>query len=201
MDGATAARIFEPFFTTRPFGQGTGLGLSLVQSIALEHGGALDIDSSPGRGTRISVYLPEAAGAWERPGVPESALPQGRGESIMVIDDEPALAGLAQEMLAELGYEAIAFTSSVDALGAYEKEPSRFDAILSDEVMPQLTGTQLSARLRQAQAALPILIISGYGGPGFELRAKEAGVDRLLRKPYRKRELAEALASLLPARN
>jgi CheY-like chemotaxis protein len=201
MDEETAARIFEPFFTTKPVGRGTGLGLSLVQSIALEHGGALDIESAPGRGTRISVYLPEAAGEWRRPGVPDSALPQGRGETIMVIDDEPALAGLAQEMLAELGYEAVAFTSSVEALGAYEKNPSRFDAILSDEMMPQLSGTQLTERLRQAQATLPILIISGYGGPDFESRAREAGADRLLRKPYRKRELAEALAALFPSRD
>ena len=133
--------------------------------------------------------------------MPDSALPQGNGECVMVIDDEPALAGLAQEMLAELGYEAVAFTSSADALDAYNRDPSRFDAILSDEVMPQLTGTQLTMRLRQAHASLPILIISGYGGPGFEIRAREAGVDRLLRKPYRKRELAEALAALLPIRS
>jgi len=200
MDEATAARIFEPFFTTKPVGRGTGLGLALVHSIALEHGGALDLDTAPGRGTKITVYLPEATGEWQRPAVAESELPRGNGETIMVIDDEPALADLAQEMLAELGYEAIAFTSSVDALAAYESHPERFDAILSDEVMPQLTGTQLTTRLRGARASLPILIISGYGGPGFELRAREAGVDRLLRKPYQKRELAEALALVLAAR-
>jgi PAS domain S-box-containing protein len=197
MDAETAARIFEPFFTTKPVGRGTGLGLALVHSIALEHDGALDLESAPGRGTRITVYLPEAAGDWQKPAVPERELPRGGGETVMVIDDEPALADLAQEMLAELGYEAIAFTSSVDALAAYESHPGRFDAILSDEVMPQLTGTQLTARLRAARASLPILIISGYGGPGFELRAREAGVDRLLRKPYQKRELAEALALVM----
>jgi CheY-like chemotaxis protein len=200
MDEATAARIFEPFFTTKPVGRGTGLGLALVHSIALEHGGALDIDTAPGRGTRVSVYLPEATGEWQRPAVTERELPRGNGETIMVIDDEPALANLAQEMLAELGYEAIAFTSSVEALAAYQSHPGRFDAILSDEVMPQLTGTELTARLRGANANLPILIISGYGGPGFELRAREAGVDRLLRKPYQKRELAEALALAVAAR-
>jgi signal transduction histidine kinase/CheY-like chemotaxis protein/integral membrane sensor domain MASE1 len=200
MDRETAAKIFEPFFTTKPFGRGTGLGLSLVQSIALEHGGALDIESAPGQGTRISIFLPEIAGGWEKPAVPERELPRGSGETIMIIDDEPALADMAQEMLAELGYETLAFNSGVDALDAYEKDPARFDAILSDELMPQLTGTQLTARLRQARATLPILIISGYGGPDFESRAREAGVDRLLRKPYQKRDLAEALASVLPAR-
>ena len=200
MDAEMAVRIFEPFFTTKPVGRGTGLGLSLVRSIVLEHGGALDIDSTPGRGTRVSVFLPEAVGGWERPAVPERELPRGSGETVMVIDDEPALAALAQEMLAELGYEAVAFTSSEDALRAYEKDPASFDAILSDELMPQFTGTQLAARLRRAQATLPILIISGYGGPDFEARAEGAGVDRLLRKPYRKLELAEALGSLLASR-
>jgi CheY-like chemotaxis protein len=200
MDRETAAKIFEPFFTTKPVGRGTGLGLSLVQSIALEHGGALDVESAPGQGTRISVYLPEIAGGWEKPAVPESDLPRGDGETVMIIDDEHALADLAQEMLAELGYETIAFNSGVDALAAYEKDPARFDAILSDELMPQLTGTQLTARLRHARATLPILIISGYGGPDFENRAREAGVDRLLRKPYQKRDLAEALAIVLASR-
>jgi PAS domain S-box-containing protein len=200
MDGEMAARIFEPFFTTKPVGQGTGLGLSLVRSIVLEHDGALDIVSAPGRGTRISTYLFEAAGGWEKPAVPDRELPRGSGETVMVIDDESALAAMAQEMLAELGYEAIAFTSSTEALAAYERDPARFDAILSDELMPQLTGTQIAARLREARASLPILIISGYGGPDFEVRAREAGVDRLLRKPYQKRELAEALASLLASK-
>ena len=133
--------------------------------------------------------------------MPERELPRGSGETVMIIDDEPALADMAQEMLAELGYEALAFNSGADALGAWEKDPARFDAILSDELMPQLTGTQLTARLRQARATLPILIVSGYGGPDFENRAREAGVDRLLRKPYQKRELAEALASLLSPRS
>jgi len=200
MDSETAAKVFEPFFTTKPVGQGTGLGLSLVQSIALEHGGAIDIESAPGQGTRICVYLPEVAGGWERSAVPESELPRGNGEVVMVIDDEPALANLAQEMLAELGYETVAFTSSAEALAVFERDPARFDAILTDELMPQVTGTQLTARLRQAHARLPILVISGYGGPDFEVRARQAGVDRLLRKPYQKRELAEALAALLSAR-
>jgi PAS domain S-box-containing protein len=196
MDEATKARIFEPFFTTKATGEGTGLGLSLVQSIALEHGGALDIETAPGRGTRIGVRLPEFAGDWKRTAAPQRDLPRGTGQTVLVVDDEPALANLAQEMLAELGYEPVAHTSSVEALAAFERDPARYDAVVSDEVMPELTGTQLATRVR-ARTGVPVLLISGFGGPGFEIRARDAGVSRVLRKPYQKRELAEALASAL----
>jgi signal transduction histidine kinase/CheY-like chemotaxis protein/integral membrane sensor domain MASE1 len=197
MDEDTLARIFEPFFTTKPTGKGTGLGLALTQSIAVGHGGGVDVQSEVGVGSVFTVYLPEATGDVAPKPSEETAVPFGNGESIMVVDDEPALLELAQEILAELGYEPVGFNDSLAAAEAYESNPGRFDLILTDEVMPQQTGTELAARLRERYPRLPILLISGYGGPGFEIRAQAAGVNQVLKKPYHKRELAEALSQAL----
>jgi signal transduction histidine kinase/ActR/RegA family two-component response regulator len=197
MDAETLARIFEPFFTTKPTGKGTGLGLALTQSIAVGHGGGVDVQSEVGSGSVFTVYLPEATGIVEMQPDREMAVAYGNGESVMVVDDEPALLELAQEILAELGYEPVGFNDSVAAVEAYEADPGRFDLILTDEVMPLLTGTELATRLRERFPRVPILLISGYGGPGFEIRAQAAGVNQVLKKPYHKRELAEALAQAL----
>jgi signal transduction histidine kinase/integral membrane sensor domain MASE1/CheY-like chemotaxis protein len=203
MDAATLDRAFEPFFTTKPLGKGTGLGLALAHSIALTHDGAVDVVSSTDgqdRGTTFSVYLPALDAAAAPPIIDEGALPHGAGQAVLIVDDEEALVRLLEDQLAALGYEPVGFTSSLDALAALEAAPTRFDAIISDEVMPGMTGTDLTARLRAAGMRLPVLLVSGYGGPGFEIRAQAAGVTRLMKKPCSERELAEVLAELLPAR-
>jgi CheY-like chemotaxis protein len=112
------------------------------------------------------------------------------------VDDETRLRELAEELLVELGYQVASFGGSADALAAVERNPAAFDALLSDEVMPGLSGTQLAVRVREIRPDLPIIIITAYGGPGFDLRAQQAGVVRVMRKPYQKEELARALASV-----
>jgi signal transduction histidine kinase/CheY-like chemotaxis protein len=196
IDAASLPRIFEPFYSTKALGKGTGLGLSIAHGVALSHGGAIDVETRDG-GTCFFVYLPASS-----LGVPalESArdgLKRGHGEIVLVVDDEPALVELSQDLLAELGYEAVGFTSASRALGALLAAPERFAAVLTDEVMPELAGTQLTARLRASGWMRPILIASAHGGEGFEARAKEAGASRILRKPYRRAELATALAEEL----
>ncbi|MBL0122801.1 MAG: MASE1 domain-containing protein [Betaproteobacteria bacterium] len=186
-------RMFEPFFTTKAVGQGTGLGLSLALSIAKSHCGAIAVESIPGKGATFTIYLP----VFESASIPhEIELPRGHDERILLVDDETPLRALAEELLVDLGYQVASFGESTEALAAIERNPAAFDAILSDEVMPGLTGTQLAARVREIRPDLPIVIITGYGGPGFELRAQQAGVIRVMRKPYRKDELARALASV-----
>ena len=102
-----------------------------------------------------------------------------------------------EEMLAQLGYEPVGFDDSRAALAAIRADPRRFDAVVSDEVMPQLVGTQLAIEMRKLNPSVPVVIASGYGGAGFEARALAAGVNRVLRKPYRMGEVAETLATLL----
>ena len=186
-------RIFEPFFTTKPAGRGTGLGLALVHSVVSEHKGFIDVASELGRGTTFTVWLPQthaAEGAGDEP----ETMPMGDGQVILAVDDETDVLHALEEMLAQLGYEPVGFGNSREALAAARANPRRFDAVVSDEVMPELIGTQLTLELRKLNPTIPVVIASGYGGAGFEARALSAGVNRVLRKPYRMREIADALA-------
>jgi len=186
-------RIFEPFFTTKPAGRGTGLGLALVHSVVSEHKGFIEVASELGKGTTFSVWIPQIQ-AEEGGGDELETLPMGGGQVILAVDDEVDVLHALEEMLAQLGYEPVGFNNSREALEAMRANPRRFDAVVSDEVMPELIGTQLANELRKLNPTLPIVIASGYGGAGFEARALSAGVNRVLRKPYRMSEIAEALA-------
>jgi PAS domain S-box-containing protein len=197
MDAATLARVFEPFFTTKEVGKGTGLGLSIVYGIVTEALGALDVSSVPGKGSRFTIYLPRV----DSPVIPEEVgaapVARGNGERILVVDDEEALVALASEVLKRLGYEPAGFTSAPEALAAFEAAPERFDAAIADEVMPELTGTELAAAMRRRRPSLPVVLMSGYIGPMMTERALAAGVREILRKPVQSRELAGSLARAL----
>ncbi len=191
-------RIFEPFFTTKPAGRGTGLGLALVHAVVMEHKGFLEVTSELGAGTTFEVWMPQVV---VEEGVPEATdtVPRGQGQTILAVDDEVEVLHALEEMLAQLGYEPVGFSDSREALAAARANPRRFDAVVSDEVMSQLTGTQLALELRKLNPTLPIVIASGYGGAGFETRALSAGVNRVLKKPYRMSDIAEALAAFFAA--
>ncbi len=189
-------RIFEPFFTTKPAGRGTGLGLALVHAVVTEHRGFIEVASELGKGTTFTVWIPQIHPEEGAAEVVEE-MPMGAGQVILAVDDEVDVLHALEEMLATLGYEPVGFNDSREALAAARAQPRRFDAVVSDEVMPELIGTQLAIELRKLNPTLPVVIASGYGGAGFEARALSAGVNRVLRKPYRMREIAETLALLL----
>lgn len=194
--------LFEPFFTTRREHAGTGLGLAVVHGVVAEFGGAIDVQSTPGTpglGARFTLYLPESHDALAPDATVPAMAPTGRGQTLMVVDDEPALVELAEELLAELGYEPIGYTDPKAALQALRSEPDRYDALLTDEVMPALTGTQLTEALRAFVPQLPVLLVSGYGGPQLAARAAAVGVTRVLAKPLQRGELALALDQLFSA--
>ena len=197
MDEATIARIFEPFFTTKEVGKGTGLGLSLVYGIVTDSGGGIDVASALGRGSTFTIYLPRVATAVEVADEKQGPVPRGNGERVLVVDDEEPLVAVTSEVLLRLGYEPVGFSDSRAALAAFESAPERFDAAITDEVMPLLTGTELAALLRRRRADLPIVLVSGYIGPMLAERAHSAGVTGILKKPVQAREIAEALAHAL----
>ena len=197
MDEATIARIFEPFFTTKEVGKGTGLGLSLVYGIVTDSGGGIDVTSALGRGSTFTIYLPRVDTAVEVADENQGPVPRGNGERVLVVDDEESLVAVTSEVLLRLGYEPVGFSDSRAALAAFESAPERFDAAITDEVMPRLTGTELAALLRRRRADLPIVLVSGYIGPMLAERAHGAGVTEILKKPVQSREIAEALAHVL----
>jgi signal transduction histidine kinase/CheY-like chemotaxis protein len=194
MDGATMERLFEPFFTTKPPGIGTGLGLASVHGIVSDHGGALDVRSQPGRGSTFEAYL--AASGAVAPAEEQSAAPAlaGRGETILLVDDDKALMLLGEEMLAALGYEPVGFESAGKALAAFRADPHRFDLMLADEVMPDMTGSELAAAVHAIRPDMPIMVVTGYGAPVSWDRLRAAGVRELLKKPLASADLAAALA-------
>jgi signal transduction histidine kinase/ActR/RegA family two-component response regulator len=196
MNAAQVERIFDPFFTTKPVGEGTGLGLSLVHGIVLDHGAALEVESASPGGTTFTVYLPLAEGELPQVAAPAAA-PTGHGETILVVDDEESLVHLAEEVLAALGYEPIGCVGPAEALKLFRADPARFDAIVSDAIMPEISGTQLIGELRRLRPNLPAILMSGYGGPDLQAQAQAAGVQVVLAKPLRSAELAAGLAGLL----
>jgi nitrogen-specific signal transduction histidine kinase/CheY-like chemotaxis protein len=192
-----AARMFEPFYTTKGPGQGTGLGLALVQAIVADHGGAIEVETQLGEGTLLEVYLPAAPNHVVEAHRREVQTPRGSGQIVLLVDDDRAMLAMAEDMLAQLGYEPVGYDSSVSALEAFRAGPERFDAVLTDELMPELTGTQLALRVKALRPELPVVIASGYGGPELRKRARDAGVAQVVDKPYESYTIAQALAAAL----
>jgi len=189
-------RIFDPFFTTKAVGVGTGLGLSLVHGIVADLGGGIDVDSRVDGGSTFTVYLPwqGTAPAAETHSEPVAG---GSGETILLVDDEEALVRLGEEMMAELGYEPVGFASSAAALQTFRATPQRFDAVLSDEAMPELTGSELAREIRRIRPDIPIVLMSGYVTPALAARARDLDISEVLAKPLVARDIARSLASAL----
>jgi signal transduction histidine kinase/CheY-like chemotaxis protein len=197
IDRATMEHIFEPFFTTKEIGVGTGLGLSTVHGIVAQHGGGLNVSSRRGEGSAFEVYLPQA----DERAVPGDQSParvaRGHGETVLIVDDERSLMLLGEEMLAALGYEPVGFDSSAAALAAFHADPQRFDLALTDEVMPSMTGTELAAAMHEIRPDLPVVIMTGYGGPLASQRLQAKDIRDILRKPLVSADIAECLARTL----
>jgi predicted ATPase/signal transduction histidine kinase/CheY-like chemotaxis protein len=194
---AVLERMFDPFFTTKRVGDGTGLGLALVHGIVADFGGVIDVATQLGVGTTFTIWLPAASQLPTPLAEPVTDLPRGNGEIVMIVDDERALVALAEEVLAELNYEPVGFDSSLAALKAFRAQPQRFDLVLTDETMPDLTGTEFAREVRQLHREIPIILMSGYSGPPLTERAQAAGVSDVLRKPLVRREIAEPVARAL----
>jgi nitrogen-specific signal transduction histidine kinase/CheY-like chemotaxis protein len=186
-------RIFDPFVTTKGAQESTRLGLSLVHGIVADFGGTIDVASTRA-GTTFTVWLPALP---PRPALvheTDDLALRGNGEVVMIVDDEPMPVALAAETLAELGYEPVAFQSSRAALEAFSADPQRFDLVLTDEMMPELTGTELAIEIKRQRPDTRIVIMTGHAASGVAARARSAGVSEILAKPLRRQDLAASLA-------
>jgi CheY-like chemotaxis protein len=193
MDEATLARAVEPFFSTKGVGKGTGLGLSMVHGLAAQSGGLFQLRSELGVGTTAVLWLPVAAGELPRDRPAEAAAPSApRSAVVLLVDDEPLVRLSTAEGLRELGYEVREVGTAAEALEALRLglDP---DAIITDHMMPGMSGAQLAAELRTLRPGLPVLMITGYAN----LPPEQTRGLRVLAKPFRQADLATALAEML----
>jgi PAS domain S-box-containing protein len=183
MDKATVRKIFEPFFTTKPVGEGTGLGLAVVQGIMSSYEGAATVASEPGQGTTFDLYFPAHEGAAAVDAPKERPVPRGQGERILFVDDEELLARLAHEVLTGLGYQVEFATLPATALAWVRQDPRRFDLVFTDQTMPGMTGLALAAELRQLRPDLPVILMTGSSLALTTEHLEAAGIRQLLPKP------------------
>ncbi|MEC7584175.1 MAG: response regulator [Planctomycetota bacterium] len=198
MDEATLSRAFDPFFTTKRFGEGAGLGLSVVHGILGTHGAGLSVRSSPGEGASFEIFLPVS----ESPVVciprPEGEVRKG-SERVLLVDDEASLAELGARQLQKLGYKVQTETDSDRAIALFLARPEAFDVVVTDYAMPGSSGLELAASIKRRRPDIPILLTTGFGQKLAGQEVEVEGIDQVLEKPYRMAELARAVGRLLDA--
>jgi CheY-like chemotaxis protein len=200
MDEATRARFFEPFFTTKEPGRGTGLGTSMVYGFVRQSGGRVTVESEPGAGTTVTIYLPrvEAAVAAPKQEGPQTASPGG-SEVIIVVEDETAVRDLVVHVLREAGYDVVEARGAAEALAAAEGREGRIDLVITDIVMPGRNGADLAEELRALYPGILALFISGYPERLAAEGVRGEGTA-FLAKPFAAQTLVRQVRDLLDSR-
>jgi CheY-like chemotaxis protein len=198
MDAATQARIFEPFFTTKEPGKGTGLGLSMVHGVVRQHGGAIRVRSVLGGGTTFEIYLPQVEAAIEgaRADDPTARETAGR-ETILLVEDEDEVRALAREVLERQGYTVLEASDGLRALRHLETEADRIDLVLTDVVMPRMSGRELVDRVRAIRAEMRVLYMSGYTEDAIVRHGVRDSSAVLLGKPFAPADLLGKVREVL----
>ncbi len=198
IDNETRKRIFDPYFTTKDIGEGTGLGLAVVHGIVQRYRGTIMVSSHPGRGTVFTVYLPrlipDNTGERQNGAGEEFA---GGVERIMFVDDEEQITEMSRQILTQFGYTVITFTSSTKALDHFFADPQGIDLVITDLIMPAMSGEQLASSMLADRPDLPIILCTGYSENMNQDRAKEMGISRFIQKPLIMRDLLQTIRTVL----
>jgi len=196
IDEETLERIFEPFYTTKTVNKGTGLGLSVVHGIVSSHKGDIHVVSKPGKGSIFHVYIPTIKSE-ETITLKESTELAKGSEYVMVVDDEIAIGDLIKKILENFGYKTEVYNSGLTAFEAFKQEPKKFDLLITDLTMPQMTGLDLADQIHQINAKLPVMIMTGFGDSITSATQKRYGVKQVLGKPVVIEELTTAIRKVL----
>jgi two-component system, cell cycle sensor histidine kinase and response regulator CckA len=197
MDSGTLQRIWEPFFTTKPAGQGTGLGLSVVYGSVKQSGGFVSVDSEVGRGTVVKVYWPEILQETDLGELPAPRPPEGGRETLLVVEDERVVRALIVRTLRGLGYRCLEANDAAEALRVLEQQQGQLDLVMTDVVMPGISGGDLGSRLAERYPGLPVLFISGFADDDVIRRGLLDATRPFLQKPFTPTDLGQKVREVL----
>jgi PAS domain S-box-containing protein len=197
MSATTQARIFEPFFTTKKLGEGTGLGLATAYGIVQQCRGAIAVESAPGEGTTFRVLLPLSEPSATPTELPSSAEPLPGSETLLLVEDEPAVRRIVARTLRSRGYRVFEAEDGLSALEVAASLENEIDVLVSDLVMPRMGGVELAAKLQSSLPELRVLFVSGHAGPGDAAAERDVRNARFLQKPFDDDTLARELRTLL----
>jgi PAS domain S-box-containing protein len=196
MDSATLERIFDPYFTTKRTSEGSGLGLAVVHGIVKRHEGCVFVRSEPGKGTVFELFFPGIDAGMESMEHGPEPVPRGT-ERILFVDDEEALAAMAERMLWKLGYEVTVSTSGIEALELLRGQPDAFDLVITDYTMPHMTGVELAGEMLRIRPDIPIVLCTGFSETISGEKVLEMGIRAFVLKPLSRRNIAEVIRRVL----
>ncbi|HNR32318.1 MAG TPA: PAS domain-containing protein [Candidatus Hydrogenedentes bacterium] len=196
MEQRILKRVFDPFFTTKGPGEGTGMGLSVVHGIITSHNGAVMAESASGQGATFHTYLPRVVSPVLEDQLVRHAQPRAQGR-ILFVDDEEAVRRFGKAALEKLGYDVAAVDSADSALQAFESDEAGFDLIITDQVMPRMTGADLVEELRRRGSKVPVILFTGFGEHLTEAKAARAGIQEIVTKPVVAHELDAVIRRIL----
>jgi PAS domain S-box-containing protein len=197
MSDSVLERVFEPFFTTRPPGQGTGLGLSVVHGIMRDHAGTIAIQSVLGSGTEVTLYFPKYQGTVQGEARAANEYVRGKGEHVLLVDDEVALCKSLGLVMERIGYRVTAIASPTLALSRFREAPEAIDVLVTDLTMPEITGVELARLVLSIRPSLPVVLLSGFAGNKLTEQLGDTGIREVLGKPVRTAVLAQSLRRAL----
>jgi len=201
MDEETQKLIFDPFFTTKEVGKGTGMGLSVIQGIVKDYKGFIDVKSRVGNGSTFKIYLPTV----EETVLPPPALAEETverkdihgSEEILIVDDDPSLVRIHGRVLRKVGYQVTEITSSKEALEKVRKAPRRFDLLITDQTMPQLTGAELAEAVIKINPHISVIMCTGHSSVISQKDALAMGISRYVFKPVKRMDFVDSVREVL----
>ena len=195
MNDRTLKRIFDPFFTTKPKDHGTGLGLSVVHGIIKKHSGTIDVASEKGKGSTFTLTFPVVD--MEEEAAAERTPTQGGDEHILIVDDETPIINCQKQILERLGYRVTGFSESIEAVRHFREYGDRYDLVITDMTMPDMTGAELAREILSINRDLPVILTTGYSESIDQEKAERIGIRAFMTKPVKKEELARTIREAL----